>query len=36
LPARSTLRVEYHAFITVADRIPESLTWGGTEGVQLS
>lgn len=36
LPARSILRVEYHAFITVADQIPESVTWDGAEGIQIS
>ena len=35
LPARSTVQVEYHAFITLTDRIPESVTWNGNESVQF-
>ncbi|MGA7919869.1 MAG: hypothetical protein WCA38_09360 [Candidatus Acidiferrales bacterium] len=36
LPALSTLQVEYHAFITLADRIPQSVTRDGSESVRFS
>jgi hypothetical protein len=35
LPACSTIQVEYHAFIDMAERIPESVKWHDSESVQF-
>jgi len=36
IPAKRRVQVEYCAFVTTADKIPESVTWGGGDSVGLS
>ena len=35
IPARTAVSVEYCAFITTADAIPESVEWDGADGIRL-
>jgi hypothetical protein len=36
VPARSKLTVEYCAFITISETIPDTVTWDGDHGIELN
>ena len=36
IPARTKVTVDYCAFVTTADHIPETVSWDGEQGITFS